>query len=264
MKRIKPVLIIFLSAIIVTALLLFAKKADFKPLSGIASPVSSFAGYIFSSLANTVKSIFFSGKELLSLGKNAEQLKLENERLKSELEELKIYRHENIELRELLEFKQKYLPESIAAEVIGRDSSNWFYRFEIDKGKKQGIEKNMIVTSPSGVVGQVTAVFENTSLVRTIINRKSLIPVYVVESGAFAMLYGEKDNKTSLRYIYNSSLLSEGQLVVTSGIGDIFPGGLLVGKTAKGKNSDFEVIPFANISGIKQVLVFGKQNEKQK
>lgn len=262
MKRLKAISIIII-ALIITFLLLI-KLQGIKVFPAATSSVSAPFTNFLSSCAYGLKNFFSSVSELINLGKNNEKLRIENEQLKSELEELKIYRHENIELRELLDFKTRYFPKSIPAEIIGRDTSNWFHRFEIDKGKKHGIAKNMIVIAPSGLVGEITAVFEDTSLVRTILNKRSMIPVYAVESGAFAMLYGEKDNRASLRYIYNSSLLSEGQLVVTSGIGDIFPGGLVVGKTVKGKDSksDFDVVPFANIQGLKQVLVLGKNNEK--
>ena len=263
MKRFKITSIVIIAVILVFFLLV--RLQGIKPFSGEIASASAPITRFFSASTHGLKNFFSSVFELVSLGKNNEKLRQENERLKAELEELKAYRHENIELKELLDFKTKYFPKSISAEVIGRDTSNWFFRFEIDKGKKHGITKNMIVESPSGLVGEITAVFEETSLVRTILNKRSMIPVYVVESGAFAMLYGEKDNRASLRYIYNSSLLSEGQLVVTSGIGDIFPSGLVVGKTVKGKDSksEFDVVPFADIQGIKQVLVSGKNHEKQ-
>ena len=150
---------------------------------------------------------------------------------------------------------KKIKKKSIPAEVCGRDISDWFFRFEINKGSKQGVKKDMIVISDFGLVGQVVSVNVNTSIVRTIMHNQSLIPVYIVESGAFAMLDGEGDKSCSLRYIYNSSLLESGQLVVTSGLGDVYPEGLVIGTTLKSGNGEYIVETFTDIKTISKVLV---------
>ncbi len=263
MKRFKKNLVLIALIFLFILLSAFLLSRIQNPLSGFHSSFSSHFEAFFNSLSYVCKSGFGSVREILGLGEENEKLREENQRLKSELEDLKIYRHENIELRELLEFKNKYSPDGVPAEVIGRDISNWFYRFEINKGSRHGITKNMIVVSPAGLIGQVTAVSDRTSLVRTILNERSMIPVYVVESGAFAMLYGEGGNDASLRYIYNASLLQEGQLVVTSGLGNIFPGGIVIGKTVRSKRnkSDFSIVPFANIEAVRRVIVFERKNE---
>lgn len=227
------------------------------------SPIfSSFRSNVF---GNFEVSIDKAGKntsvglhDLFNFGKlSSENKKLreENAKLKAEIEKSKIYQDDNEKLRSLLNLTKKIKKKSIPAEVCGRDISDWFFRFEINKGSKQGVKKDMIVISDFGLVGQVVSVNVNTSIVRTIMHNQSLIPVYIVESGAFAMLDGEGDKSCSLRYIYNSSLLESGQLVVTSGLGDVYPEGLVIGTTLKSGNGEYIVETFTDIKTISKVLV---------
>lgn len=233
------------------------------PLFKARTKIAPKTDYIFYAIGNFGQTACASMKQILTLGRETEALKEENKALKAEIQELTSYRYENIELKELLGFKNREAQQMLPAQVTGRDISNWFYRFELDKGRADGVAKNMIVTTTDGVVGAITDVSEHTALVRTILNQRSMVPVYVVESGAFAMLSGENGTDTVLRYIYNASLLQEGQLVVTSGLGKIFPGGLIVGRTYKKtpNSNQFNVEPFANISGIKTVLIIRDRNE---
>ena len=224
--------------------------------------LSSFRSNIFGnfevSIDNAGKNTSIGFHDLLNFGNlSSENKKLreENTKLKTEIEKSKIYREDNEKLRSLLDLTKKTKKKSIPAEVCGRDINDWFFRFEINKGSKNGIKKDMIVISDSGLVGQIVSVNLNTSSVRTIMNDQSLIPVYIVESGAFAMLDGEGDKSCSLRYIYNSSLLESGQLVVTSGLGDIYPDGLVIGTTLKSKNGEYLVETFSDIKTISKVLV---------
>ena len=227
------------------------------------SPVfSSFRSNIFGnfevSIDNAGKNTSNGIHDLLNFGNlSSENRKLreENAKLKAEIEKSKIYRDDNEKLRSLMNLTKKVKKKSIPAEVCGRDISDWFFRFEINKGSKQGVKKDMIVISDFGLVGQIVNVNSNTSIVRTIMHNQSLIPVYIVESGAFAMLDGEGDKSCSLRYIYNSSLLESGQLVVTSGLGDVYPEGLVIGTTLKSGNGEYIVETFSDIKTISKVLV---------
>lgn len=214
--------------------------------------------------SSRTKSFLVTVREMFSLGSENEKLRSENALLKSEIQELKYYRYENIELKGLLNLKTHTYPDAIAASVTGRDSANWFYRMEVDKGSAEGVKKNMIVMSPEGVVGQITTVYTHTAVVRTILHKRSAVPAYVVEAGAFGILYGEGGEYGFLKYAYNSSLIETGQLVITSGLGDIYPRGLLIGMIEEGdKSSETYVMrPFVDMEKIDRVLLMEGKREK--
>lgn len=225
--------------------------------SACLSPAEKAAAGTGKSISSCAKSI----PELLSAAEDNKKLKAENERLKREITDLNICRSENIRLRALLELKKKSQQKTIAAEICGRDSESWFFRFEINKGSKDGVKKQMIAMSDKGLVGKVTAVYPRTSLVRTILHKNSMIPAYAVEAGAFAMLSGEGGGKAVLRYIYNSSLIDSGQLVITSGLGDIYPRGIPIGITEKNKKGEMEVRTFDDLTCTDKILLFERGEE---
>ncbi len=119
----------------------------------------------------------------------------------------------------------------------------------------------MIVLAPEGLAGQITGVSTSTATVRTILNPRSAVPVYVVESGSYGILCGDGTALCTMKYIRNISSLKEGQLVVTSGLGDIYPPGLIAGKITKVQGSidsasNFaRVKPFVNFENLRYMLI---------
>ncbi|MDQ7822435.1 MAG: rod shape-determining protein MreC [Candidatus Eremiobacteraeota bacterium] len=221
-----------------------------KPLDGVMNASGSGIHDFFETISH-----------ISTLKKENEALKESAIQMKAELEQVKAFREENVELRQLLDLRKEWKDGGIPAEITGRDATNWFDRCEINKGKKDGIAKNMMVIVPEGLAGQVTAVFEGSATIRTILNPRSAVPVYVVESGAFGVLYGDGSEYCTVKYIRNITFTGEGNLVMTSGLGDIYPEGVLVGKTTKvqgsvdGLSNFAKVKPFVNTDSIRQVLV---------
>ena len=116
-------------------------------------PLNSVASYIFVPMQKGINSVgtFFSNKSdrfqtLESVMDENTKLKEQVEKLSTELNTVKLEQYELEDLRELYKLDQKYPNyKKVAANVIGKDSGNWFNVFLIDKGKKDGIEKDMNV-----------------------------------------------------------------------------------------------------------------------
>ena len=116
-------------------------------------PLNSVASYIFVPMQKGINSVgtFFSNKSdrfqtLESVMDENTKLKKQVEKLSTELNTVKLEQYELEDLRELYKLDQKYPNyKKVAANVIGKDSGNWFNVFLIDKGKKDGIEKDMNV-----------------------------------------------------------------------------------------------------------------------
>jgi rod shape-determining protein MreC len=159
------------------------------------------------------------------LGRNVE-LALEN----LELREAAL---ENRRLRLALDFKERRATQiTIPAEVIGRDSDLNFDTIKINAGLDRGVQKNWTVVTAEGLlVGHVTQVEENSSIVQLI--RRSQVSAVVQESRANGIVSRAHGNKFKLRYveaIEANGAIQKGDRVVTSGLGGRFPEGIMIGK----------------------------------
>ena len=150
-------------------------------LSG--GPLSAVAGYVFVPMQRGINSVgtFLSEKadnlkNLNDVMQKNEELQAQVDELTQELNTIKLEQYDLENYRALLELDEKYPSyEKVAANVIGKDSGNWFNTFIIDKGSKDGIEKDMNVLAGSGLVGIVTEVAPNYAKVRSIIDDTSSV-----------------------------------------------------------------------------------------
>ena len=151
-------------------------------------------------------------------------------------------------MRELYKLDQKYPNyKKVAANVIGKDSGNWFNVFLIDKGKKDGIEKDMNVMAGNGLVGIVIDVGPHYAKVRSIIDDTSKVSGMVLS--------------TSGNCIVNGDLQAMNDQVVTSYVSDKFLQGILIGyvsETEMDSNNITKsgtITPAADFEHLREVLV---------
>ncbi|HEX8751158.1 MAG TPA: rod shape-determining protein MreC, partial [Nitrospira sp.] len=160
----------------------------------------------------------------------------ENHRLRQEIDWL---RGQNSQLREaaaatqrltaLLQFKEQALPTMIAAQVIGRDSSNRYKSVILNKGDSDGIEKDMGVITPSGVVGRVVKTTGATSVVLLVTDPNNAIAGLIQRTRDEGIVEGTPQGRAKLKYIPMLSAVKEGDHVVTSGLVGGFPRGIAIG-----------------------------------
>lgn len=201
----------------------------------------------------------------------------ENRQLKSELDALRMensnYRellstHER--LRELLCFRNSVNLPVIAARVIARDPTGWFKSALIDKGTRSGVILNMPVVNASGVVGRVVSVSPNYAKVLLIIDQNSAVDCLVQRSRQRGIVKGLSEHTCKLDYVVKSTDVKPEDVLVTSGLGGVFPKGLPVGcvlnvKEMSGKLfSDIEVRPYVDFSKLEEVLVILRGEEPSK
>lgn len=163
------------------------------------------------------------------------KLKEENAKLLSELNELSNYKNENKKMKEFLGVKEEnsdFVMEP--ARVIGRDAADRFYSFTIDKGSNQGIKKNSPVITSQGVVGMVTAVGPNFSKVGTILDTTIGVGATVMETREIGITEGTSElscyGNLKLSFLPRETEVKPKNLVMTTGIGGIFPKDLIIGK----------------------------------
>jgi len=212
---------------------------------------------------------FRNGTEFISsLGRLSEENKALKEQvslLKGQLylqEELK---QENKRLKELLQYQDRYKQNFSVrtAAVIGRDPGNWFGIVTLNKGSKDGIVKNMPVVTPSGLVGKIVAVSQNTSQLMLISDPRSGVGAMVQETRVPGVLEGTTagTGETRLIHVPKDTQLFDGQTIITSGIGSTFPKGIPIGKITGVSNEPTglfktaTVVPFADLHRLEEVLV---------
>jgi len=192
----------------------------------------------------------------------------ENHRLRQEIEWL---RGQNNQLREaasatqrltaLLQFKEQALPTMIAAQVIGRDASNRYKSVIVNKGDSDGIQKDMGVITPSGVVGRVVKTTGATSVVLLVTDPNNAIAGLIQRTRDEGIVEGTLQGRAKLKYIPMLSAVKEGDYVVTSGLVGGFPRGLAIGTItgiAREEGALFqtaELAPEVDVNHVEEVLI---------
>ncbi len=190
--------------------------------------------------------------------KENKELKQKIKRLKQKIVKLEEAAQENKRLRGLLSFKnRKY--SSILAQVIGKSSDNWRKTIIINKGKKCGIIKDMAVISQEGLVGRVVDAGLRNSKVMLITDYSSKVDAFVKRTRDQGIVEG---NLLSLRmkYINKHSDVQKGDTIISSGMGGIYPKGLIIGEVKKinkdrqGLYINAQILPAVNLHKLEEVL----------
>ncbi len=169
-------------------------------------------------------------------------------------------------LKRLYSVQSRYSENSIIARVYGRDPSSWFKSLLVDKGGQDDISKDMAVVSADGVVGRIMEVSGRTAKVLLITDPNSAVDVILQRSRSQAIMEGKSDEACILKYVQKSDDVQVGDRVITSGMGGIFPKGLLTGTVSKvdrkkpGIFQYIEVIPAVDFGRLEEVLVLGEDS----
>ncbi|MCA9408504.1 MAG: rod shape-determining protein MreC [Candidatus Omnitrophica bacterium] len=193
------------------------------------------------------------------------RLREENGVLKSRLIGLEEVMKENTRLEQLLEFKRSLLYSSIAANVIGREPSQWNSSVIIDKGTNEGVKKGAAVVNAQGVVGKITEVSSSYSKVILLTDPQFSVAALIQRPRETGILTGTlRQNVCRLRFLEGGSNMMPGDMVITSKLSSTFPEGLILGEIeeviySEGKLSvEAMVKPAVSLSQIEEVLVIIK------
>lgn len=219
------------------------------PLQNAATGISNFAGGIGN---------FFTG--IPALAEENLRLQREIEALNLEINRLRLQEAMNLDLLDLLNMEQRYPQfETIAADIIARDHNNWNTSFNINRGTNAGVDIDMAVLAHSGLAGRVSAVGSNFARVVPIVDDASTVGAVTFRTGDFGFVRGDLalSHQGLLRLEMGMGAdIIEGDLVMTSTYGDIFPPGISIGII-------IEVLPApgGGMTGIVEPIVdFGNLN----
>jgi len=152
----------------------------------------------------------------------------------------------------------------VVARVIGRDASRWYGAIDLDRGVSDGVHAGLAVITHKGIVGVVHRASAHACRVRLITDPASALPVLLDEQRAKCILVGA-GHLCRLKYLETGVRVSEGEEVITSGYGKIFPKGLQVGRvttTGAGANRLFQevtIAPAVDLARLEEVFIFLSQ-----
>ena len=177
-------------------------------------------------------------QELEKKVKETDLIQSEKEELEREVENLK----KTLELNHTLS-ESSYLN----ATVVNRNLGYWYNTITIDKGSYNGVEKDMPVIVSEGLIGKVTKVTNFNSTVKLItsddVNNKTSVKIKVGEKFVYGLLSGYDQQKKTfiVEGISDNIEIPEGSLVTTTGMGDSFPSGIVVGKVKQVTTDNFDL-----------------------
>jgi len=171
---------------------------------------------------------------LEELEKDNSSLKVENRSLKATNQALRDVEHEVNRLRRALNYRERALFRLVPAEVVTRDSSTWWRTITINRGKNDNVEPDQPVVTDEGVVGKTATVGDNISVVLLISDENCKVACTVEGTREQGIVSGERVTGSvspmlDLNFLSKQANLPVGAKVYTSGVGGVFPSGLLVG-----------------------------------
>ena len=248
-------------------------------LSG--GPLNAVAGYVFVPMQKGINAVGGWMSEKADNLKNLNDVMQKNEELQAQVDELtaelntiKLEQYDLDNYRALLELDDKYPSyKKVAANVIGKDSGNWFNTFIIDKGSKDGIEKDMNVIAGSGLVGIVTDVAPNYAKVKSIIDDTSSVSGMDLATSDNCIIRGNLQMMNENQEIELSDLkdtddqVQAGDQIVTSYISDKYLQGILIGDIkdvsvdSNNLTKSGTITPVVDFEHIQEVLVILDKKE---
>lgn len=233
----------FIVLCIISVLLLtfYIREGDAGIIHGARSAVVTITTpvrYLGSAIATPFNAIGNVASNLTASPEALSDLQQENEELRSKVAELSEAQATAERLEALLGLQSTYNLQSTAARVVGESGDAWSRTVTINKGSADGIALNMPVCNSAGIIGQVIEVAPTTSTVRLITDENSGVSAMVQSTRAQGILQGQPDGTLRLEYVTTDADVKEGDIVVSSGIGGVYPKGLPLGTVASAERPD--------------------------
>ncbi|MFJ7933533.1 rod shape-determining protein MreC [Sporosarcina sp. NPDC096371] len=251
----KRLILLLVGVIVLVALISFSLK-DRQNASlpeQIVKDVVGFGQSLFSKPAHYITDVIGNIDGILNTYEENKQLKSRLSEYASNQAELTDIKAENERLLEIIgkaDDLRAYEP--VHATVISRNPDQWEEKIIIDKGEVHGIEKNMAVITATGLIGKVVLVTPFTSTVELLSteNRNFRVSAAIPgENPVFGLVegYDRQRNELIMKRIDASFAVEVGQKVISSGLGGIFPKGLLIGEVTEVSTDDYGLTKLAYI-----------------
>ncbi|MBP2665235.1 MAG: mreC: rod shape-determining protein MreC [Firmicutes bacterium] len=235
-------------------------------MAGIAAAVMAPFDYVFSGIAGGIQQGTVFTRDVATVYRENQTLRSENQELRHVVFQLTEKAAENERLQAMLEFRTKSVAFQMkAATVIGRDPGILNYSILINQGANDGLKINMPVVTHQGLVGHVMETFAGTAKVRLLVDTGSSAASMVQrpQSRAVGIVEGNPSQVSVLRMknLMRDGDVIKGDKIMTSGLGGIYPKGLLIGEVTDVVDDDGGLLktalirPALDFSRLEEVFV---------
>ena len=244
----------------------FGKPRSWNPVEQVVIEITAPIQKLITKTVNAIEGFWWKyfglvdlRNEHLSLKKEIDALRMQNDRYRELVTT-------NRRLQDLLQFKESSNSPALAAQVIGRDPTGWFESVIIDKGKSSGLKLNMPVVNAEGVAGQLVSLAPNYAKVLLIIDQNSAVDSLIQRSREKGIVKGLSPKVCKMHYVLKTGDIVVGDLVVTSGMGGVYPKGIPVGEVIEVTENPWEMFkevkvrPLVDFSKLEEVLVLLKED----
>ena len=204
------------------------------------------------------------------LARQNEELRRENDALRQQVRALGETGDENLRLHQLLSLKEHTPFHAVTARVIGRDASNWWESLQIDRGSNDGLHMNMAVLNADGLIGKIVFVTKGDSRVLLLTDPNCKVSAILQNTREPGIAAGVKRSlrfspHCVMTYVNRDAKIKAGEPVISSGLGGVFPKGILIG-TVTGVQlnkqtamyQDVEIKPAVDFRRLEEVMVIAE------
>jgi len=264
------ILVLVIIVLLILVALSYSEKSGINIISNIISVPAAPLQKAFTFVDEKVGEFFGYFEDVKETKKaNQELLKKVNE-LERQLLDLERLTKENKELREALNFKDQYDEyDFIGCSIIAKDPGNWFEVFTINRGMNDKITPDSPVITAYGLVGRVSKTDLTTSRIISIIDIDSTVSARLSKSRDLIVVRGDVELKGKglcrADYIPPNADVMPGDIIETSGIGGIYPKGIVIGKVVsvvsnEGQYDSYAIIePVVDFKRLEEVIVLKKK-----
>ena len=184
------------------------------------------------------------------------RVRTDNAALREETERLRVQslqqtetEQENARLRRLLDLRERLPLSALAGEVIGRESGGWVRALTVNRGRGSGVAQQTPVIVPEGLVGRVVQVRSGASVVQLINDPVSTVGAIVQRTRTPGLVEGDAGGLVRFKFMArDGAQVAAGDVIVTSGLGSLFPKGLPVGRVVAIEDKGSALFHFAVVA----------------
>lgn len=257
-------------AVVVVPLMAINMQRNSEEELWFTKPFSFLGGVIqgaYSSFSSGVRGTTGMYLDLINIKTENRELKVENTELRAQLGAMTELKVENERLNRLLGFRQSSNMDLLAAKVVGKDLLLEHQTLAVNRGTHHGVKKNMAALTVGGVVGYVFRADRYTSQILLLTDRYAAIDALVQRSRARGIVEGNSRDLAVLKYVKRGDDVQVGDLVVTSGMYNVFPKGFPIGivkqinKSQYGMTQELELSPSVDPLNLEELFIVLNANQ---